>query len=229
MENRALLRDCCEQMGVSLGEKETEQFMTYLSLLLEWNEKMNLTAITEPREVVLKHFADCLSLVPCVEWRDGMRVIDVGTGAGFPGIPVKIACPEIELTLLDSLQKRIGFLQRAEARRAFSPDAPVTITSSSTSGHSSKARTLRSRTVSPPRSKLSLSNPIRVEEPAATRTAVTRHSNFLHLPHFIPALRRTAQSVLLFIEYYSVSTHKLQLPAPIKNAPVQHFWRCTGA
>lgn len=111
MENRALLRDCCEQMGVSLGEKETEQFMTYLSLLLEWNEKMNLTAITEPREVVLKHFADCLSLVPCVEWRDGMRVIDVGTGAGFPGIPVKITCPEIELTLLDSLQKRIGFLQ----------------------------------------------------------------------------------------------------------------------
>ena len=111
MENRALLRDCCEQMGVSLGEKETEQFMTYLSLLLEWNEKMNLTAITEPREVVLKHFADCLSLVPCMEWRDGMRVIDVGTGAGFPGIPVKIACPEIELTLLDSLQKRIGFLQ----------------------------------------------------------------------------------------------------------------------
>ena len=124
---------------------------------------------------------------------------------------------------------RTGFLQRAAARWAFSLDAPVTITSSSTSGHSSKARTLRSRTVSPPRSKLSLSNPIRVEEPAATRTAVTRHSNFLHLPHFIPALRRTAQSVLLFIEYYSVSTHKLQLPAPIKNAPVQHFWRCTGA
>ena len=115
MENRALLRDCCEQMGVSLGEKETEEFMTYLSLLLEWNEKMNLTAITEPREVVLKHFADCLSLVPCVEWRDGMRVIDVGTGAGFPGIPVKIACPEIELTLLDSLQKRIGFLQEVSA------------------------------------------------------------------------------------------------------------------
>ena len=120
MENRALLRDCCEQMGVSLGEKETEQFMTYLSLLLEWNEKMNLTAITEPREVVLKHFADCLSLVPCVEWRDGMRVIDVGTGAGFPGIPVKIACPEIELTLLDSLQKRIGFLQEVGSQLGLS-------------------------------------------------------------------------------------------------------------
>ena len=122
----------------------------------------------------------------------------------------------------------IGIVDGTDEHK-FSPDAPVTITSSSTSGHSSKARTLRSRTVSPPRSKLSLSNPIRVEEPAATRTAVTRHSNFLHLPHFIPALRRTAQSVLLFIEYYSVSTHKLQQPSPIKNAPVQHFWRCTGA
>ena len=111
MEHRALLRDCCEQMGISLQEAQAEQFMTYLSLLLEWNEKMNLTAITEPRDVVLKHFADCLSLVPWVEGKQGMRVIDVGTGAGFPGIPVKIACPAIKLTLLDSLQKRIGFLQ----------------------------------------------------------------------------------------------------------------------
>lgn len=93
MENRALLRDCCEQMGVSLGEKETEQFMTYLSLLLEWNEKMNLTAITEPREVVLKHFADCLSLVPCVEWRDGMRVIDVGTRCRLSGDSRKNCLP----------------------------------------------------------------------------------------------------------------------------------------
>ena len=92
-------------------EQAPSQLAEYGHLLLEKNQVMNLTAITEPREVVLKHFADCLSLVPCVEWRDGMRVIDVGTGAGFPGIPVKIACPEIELTLLDSLQKRIGFLQ----------------------------------------------------------------------------------------------------------------------
>ena len=111
MEYKALLKDCCDQMGVALSEAQLEQFMTYLSLLLEWNEKMNLTAITEKREVVLKHFADCLSLVPAVEWKSGMQVIDVGTGAGFPGVPVKIACPEIELTLLDSLQKRIGFLQ----------------------------------------------------------------------------------------------------------------------
>lgn len=111
MENKALLKDCCDQMGVALSEAQLEQFMTYLSLLLEWNEKMNLTAITEHRDVVLKHFADCLSLVPQVEWKAGMQVIDVGTGAGFPGIPVKIACPDVEMTLLDSLQKRIGFLQ----------------------------------------------------------------------------------------------------------------------
>ena len=94
------------ELEITLNEKQIEQFLTYYELLVEWNKVMNLTAITEPREVVLKHFADCLSLVPCVEWRDGMRVIDVGTGAGFPGIPVKIACPEIELT-----KKAMIFLQ----------------------------------------------------------------------------------------------------------------------
>ena len=97
--------------------------MTYLSLLLEWNEKMNLTAITEPREVVLKHFADCLSLVPCVEWRDGMRVIDVGTGAGFPGIPVKIACPEIELTFWIPCRSALAFCRRSQS--AWSGGCPL--------------------------------------------------------------------------------------------------------
>ena len=110
MENKALLKDCCDQMGVSLTESQLEQFMTYLSLLLEWNEKMNLTAITEHRDVVLKHFADCLSLIPHVEWKEGMQVIDVGTGAGFPGMVLKIARPDINLTLLDGLNKRLIFL-----------------------------------------------------------------------------------------------------------------------
>lgn len=110
-EEKKLLKDCCAEMGIALSETQLEQFMTYLSLLLEWNEKMNLTAITEKRDVVLKHFADCLSLLPALQWQAGMQVIDVGTGAGFPGIPVKIACPDLEMTLLDSLQKRIGFLE----------------------------------------------------------------------------------------------------------------------
>lgn len=113
MENKMLLQSCCEQMQIPLSQQMGQQFMTYMSLLLEWNEKMNLTAITEEREVVLKHFVDCLSLVPHLKISQGTKIIDVGTGAGFPGLPVKIACPEVSMTLLDSLQKRIGFLEEA--------------------------------------------------------------------------------------------------------------------
>lgn len=113
MDNKALLQACCEQMKIQLSEKMTEQFMIYMTLLLQWNEKMNLTAITIEKEVVLKHFADCLSLVPHLEITEDTKIIDVGTGAGFPGLPVKIAVPQVSVTLLDSLQKRIGFLEEA--------------------------------------------------------------------------------------------------------------------
>ena len=113
MENKMLLKSCCEQMQIHLSKEMEEQFMVYMSLLLEWNEKMNLTAITEEREVVLKHFVDCLSLVPYLKVSENTKMIDVGTGAGFPGLPVKIACPQVSMTLLDSLQKRIGFLEEA--------------------------------------------------------------------------------------------------------------------
>ena len=105
-----LLVDACAQMGIELSAEQTKQFLEYKDLLLEWNEKMNLTAITEDREVILKHFADSLTLLPYVKVQ-GKSVIDVGTGAGFPGIPIKIAVPEVKLTLLDSLNKRIKFLE----------------------------------------------------------------------------------------------------------------------
>ena len=93
-----------------LCEKQREQLNMYANLLIEWNEKMNLTAITEPQEVVYKHFLDCLQFFSCVSVGENARIIDVGTGAGFPGLVLKIARPDMQLTLLDSLNKRITFL-----------------------------------------------------------------------------------------------------------------------
>ena len=86
------------------------EFKKYMDLLLEWNEKINLTAITEPKEVELKHFEDSLTCLKSGYIKDGDKVVDVGTGAGFPGIPLKIAFPNLKITLLDSLNKRIKFL-----------------------------------------------------------------------------------------------------------------------
>ena len=101
------------ELGIVLSEKQMEQFYRYYELLVEWNKVMNLTGITELEEVVSKHFIDSLALVKAVPLQDGRKVsaIDVGTGAGFPGIPLKIAFPNLKITLLDSLNKRIKFLK----------------------------------------------------------------------------------------------------------------------
>lgn len=108
MKNKII--EAAKKTGVSLNEKQAEQFLTYYNLLVEWNEKMNLTAITEFEEVVEKHFADSLTCMKTGVFKEGMKVIDVGCGAGFPSIPLEIAMPELEFTLVDSLNKRIGFL-----------------------------------------------------------------------------------------------------------------------
>lgn len=97
--------------GLPLDAKQIDKFGIYYRLIIEWNAKMNLTAITEPREVAVKHIVDSLTALRGIEERDSLRLIDVGTGAGFPGIPLKIVRPDLQLTLLDSLKKRVHFLE----------------------------------------------------------------------------------------------------------------------
>lgn len=97
-----------EQIDIKFNDKQLSQFYEYMHLLLEWNEKINLTAITEPEEVILKHFIDSLTINKYIE--KNRSIADVGTGAGFPGIPLKIYRPDLNVILVDSLNKRINFL-----------------------------------------------------------------------------------------------------------------------
>ena len=103
------------ELGITLTDKQKEQFDKFYELLVEWNKVMNLTGITEYEEVNEKHFVDSLSIVKAIDMEKIESVIDVGTGAGFPGIPLKIAFPYLKVVLLDSLNKRINFLNEVIA------------------------------------------------------------------------------------------------------------------
>ena len=111
--NTKILVPKCAEFGLELSTEATERLEAYGNLLLLWNEKFNLTAITEPEEVLYKHFYDCLLFFSAVKVETGARVIDVGAGAGFPSLVLKIARPDINITMLDSLNKRVAFLEEA--------------------------------------------------------------------------------------------------------------------
>ncbi len=105
--NRELLKEGAKTFGIHLEEKTIETFALYLRELLKWNQKINLTAIRSERGVVLKHFLDSLSVVPFLP--ELSSLLDMGSGAGFPGIPLKIVRPELEITLIDSVRKKVDF------------------------------------------------------------------------------------------------------------------------
>ncbi len=103
------MKEMFKKLDIDLTDRQVEQFEKYYKFLLEWNEKINLTAIVEKEEVVVKHFYDSLYLAKIVDFSN-QKICDIGSGAGFPGIPLKIIYPEIDLTIVDSLGKRIKFL-----------------------------------------------------------------------------------------------------------------------
>lgn len=109
--NTNMFSNGLEKLGISLSKEQMEQFMQYYELLVEWNKVMNLTGITEFEEVIVKHFLDSLAIVKVCGMNKADKVIDIGTGAGLPGIPIKIAFPHLNVVLLDSLKKRITFLE----------------------------------------------------------------------------------------------------------------------
>lgn len=106
----SILTEGAREFGVELENSQVNAFMKYMDMLKEWNKRINLTAIEEDEEIVVKHFLDSMSIIPYIESND-TRLIDIGTGAGFPGIPVKICRGNVKVTLLDSLEKRINFLK----------------------------------------------------------------------------------------------------------------------
>ena len=109
--SKELLKNTAQQFNIALDDVAIDRFDLYAKLLIEWNEKINLTAITEPDEIVLKHFVDSLILLNYIEIEDNTKLIDVGTGAGFPGVALLIAKPVLDVTLLDSTKKKLNVIE----------------------------------------------------------------------------------------------------------------------
>lgn len=110
MQYYDILDSACNDVGIGFNENKYNAFMEYKSMIQEWNKKVNLTAITEDEDIIKKHFIDCIKIYKFNKFKELNKIIDVGTGAGFPGIPIKILEEEKEVVLLDSLNKRVKFL-----------------------------------------------------------------------------------------------------------------------
>ncbi len=117
--NKEILRSGLLELGYNLSQKEEEDFSDYSNLLVEWNEKMNLTSITDPDGISVKHFLDSIVPIFKTEIPKDSKVIDIGTGAGFPGVPIKIIRRDLDFTYLDSLNKRITFLKEVSKNLIF--------------------------------------------------------------------------------------------------------------
>lgn len=111
-EFRKILQEKANKLQIDISEKQVNQFYDYMNLLIEWNKVMNLTAIIEPNDIILKHFIDCMTIYKYI--LEGNKVADIGTGAGFPGIPLAIMNIDSEYILVDSLNKRIRFLEEVK-------------------------------------------------------------------------------------------------------------------
>ncbi|MGN0533406.1 MAG: 16S rRNA (guanine(527)-N(7))-methyltransferase RsmG [Eubacterium sp.] len=111
MINYDLMKQELDNMGVELDGYGLDRFDAYAERLVRWNNHVNLTAITDPDDIVIKHFVDCLSIMKYVKFNKGDKVIDVGTGAGFPGLPLLIANPDIDVNFVDSVGKKLGFIK----------------------------------------------------------------------------------------------------------------------
>lgn len=136
--SKELLVSGANKYGITLDDDAVNRFNTYAELLTEWNKVMNLTAIIEPDEIVKKHFVDSLSLLSVISLKEGARLIDVGTGAGFPGIPILIARPDLRVTLLDSTKKRLNFID--EVSRETSLEAELLHSRAEDAGQNSEYR-----------------------------------------------------------------------------------------
>src|SRR5690625_1712269 len=112
MMDEKMFATALQERGLQLTDKQLKQFNIYYDLLIEWNEKVNLTAITEKEEVYLKHFFDSITPSFYTNFQDIQTVCDIGAGAGFPSIPLKICFPHLQITIVDSLKKRIHFLEQ---------------------------------------------------------------------------------------------------------------------